>query len=283
LADEATHIIRKEGGPLSQAFSIGEHLGFDLWLRVSRFDTSVRELQVHLGEDIVCKSSRVSESATGSVRSLEYALRQLDADVTDAQDLLGRLEKQLIGARAQLGTDWEYLHEYTQIKQELTMLKAEMDGSEQGESSACETGDDDSDVARDTPAPTAVAALEAKPDEADPPPSANVLASQVQVREAVEAVWEMHRERYALTGAALADDNEPVDDEAVVPNLSDEADLPDTCANDIVLIEGVNTETEPNPALEIETALTLVPQVVTSSPLGERRTPKQSTGQIPLW
>jgi len=49
------------------------------------------------------------------------------------------------------------------------------------------------------------------------------------------------------------------------------------------LIEEVNTETEPKPDHEIDMALTLAPQVVTSSPLGERRTPKQSTGQIPLW
>ncbi|NJM39389.1 MAG: hypothetical protein HC853_00775 [Anaerolineae bacterium] len=135
-------------------------------------------------------------------------MRQFDTDVADAQDLLTRLERQLVGAKAQLGTDWEYLPEYNQITQELVALKAEMDAPDAGvQDSPATDADGSSDVGQEQTT-TALALPEAlnSEDETDPLPSANVLASQVLVREAIEAVWEMHRERYRLTDEPVVGD-----------------------------------------------------------------------------
>ncbi|NJM39390.1 MAG: hypothetical protein HC853_00780, partial [Anaerolineae bacterium] len=65
LATAATQFIRKEGAPFSHAFYVGEYLGFDLWLRVSRMDTSVRELHLYVDEEAVCKTPRITESGSG--------------------------------------------------------------------------------------------------------------------------------------------------------------------------------------------------------------------------
>ena len=220
-------------------------------------------------------------------------------DVVVARDRgIGRLEKQLIGAKAQLGTDWEYLPEYTRIAQELVALKAEMDAPTQGTATSTEAGGEGSDEEDSVQTSTVLTLPDAAThdDETDPPPSANVLASQVQVREAIEAVWEMHRERYALAGSTFDEETETAaheaSDETNLPSLLGVLEVPDGCVQGSTLPEYADAKTELNdaqessevsPLIEMSVVLSVVPPALLSPTRGKHRKPKQPVGQLMLW
>lgn len=185
---------------ISERHEVGSYMGFDVALRVKADTLADSQIVLELKGDAVISDARITDTPAGTIQSVDYHLRALDAKLADRADWLTRLEKELADTQGQLGRAWEHTAEWDALEAELAQIDADLNA----EQTTKGTGD----VAADGTATDSLLPAPELPEaqEADEPPSAEVLASQALVRQALEEILRMHNEMPALTDEG--DENE---------------------------------------------------------------------------
>lgn len=254
---------------ISERREVGSYMGFDVALRVKADTLSDSQIVLELRGEAVIVDARIADTPVGTIQSVDYHLRALEAKLADKVDWLARLEKELADTQGQLSRAWEHTAEWDALQAELAQIDATLNAEQTTEG----TGD----IATDGTATENLLPVPALPEtqEADEPPSAEVLASQTLVRQALEEILRMHNDMPALTDEALDGDvGSGERSESVVPVVRVDGDG-----------EGVrddwlfDLDMEPaTPVLDFPT-----PNGKHNKPAGHRKPTAEVMGQVALW
>jgi len=115
----------KNNGPTMYSFLnevVGQYRGFEIGLKVFANESAEREVWLKDLASGAVYVGTISNSATGTLASIDYALRHIEAKLKESQDWLTRLEQQRTAMDAELAKPWEYSDRLSALRRDLASL-----------------------------------------------------------------------------------------------------------------------------------------------------------------